>query len=363
MGSGDELPQLPMTESPHLHSLPASQKKHEAMLERLSNLHQSRLNQSTSRKSAGDHPPFESTSSFLATFSQRKQSIESSLDRCRNVSDPSLKSYLKAELEGISASITDLEGFVSEKSYFLPSYDVRSSLKTITDLREAMESLNAEIQPRKKFSFHNKPGKADSAKKVADFDASSVEGSVLLPSTSISVHDSPGFRHQSNVILDKEFGFLECGDFTISDLESCEVRLRGCLRALYVHRVKNCRIYTGPVTGSILIEEVEDGVFMLASHQIRIHQAKRTDFYIRVRSRPIIEDCSEVRFAPHRMVYEGIEKDLNDAGLGEENGNWANVDDFKWLRAVQSPNWCLVPEGEWTDMVNLSGFEAKNGDM
>ena len=25
---------------------------------------------------------------------------------------------------------------------------------------------------------------------------------------------------------------------------------------------------------------------------------------------------------------------------------WRNVDDFKWLRQQQSPNWCVLPEGE-----------------
>ncbi|KAH0883559.1 hypothetical protein HID58_059655, partial [Brassica napus] len=46
------------------------------------------------------------------------------------------------------------------------------------------------------------------------------------------------------------------------------------------------RAYTGPVIGSILIDNVEDYVFVMASHQIRIHRAKK------MRSRPIIEDSN-----------------------------------------------------------------------
>ncbi|KAE8701137.1 Tubulin-folding cofactor C [Hibiscus syriacus] len=113
-----------------------------------------------------------------------------------------------------------------------------------------------------------------------------------------------------------------------------------------MNRLKNCKVYLGPVTGSILIEDVEGCIFVLASHQIRIHLAKRCDFYLRVRSRPIIEDSIAVRFAPYCLDYEGIEMDLEKAGLSEETGNWENVDDFKWLRAVQSPNWCILPENE-----------------
>ncbi|KAF2588601.1 hypothetical protein F2Q70_00039809 [Brassica cretica] len=37
------------------------------------------------------------------------------------------------------------------------------------------------------------------------------------------------------------------------------------------------RAYTGPVIGSILIDNVEDYVFVMASHQIRIHRAKKKE--------------------------------------------------------------------------------------
>jgi tubulin-specific chaperone C len=137
-------------------------------------------------------------------------------------------------------------------------------------------------------------------------------------------------------------------------LVSCEVHLKGKCRALYVHKLRNCRVYVGAVLGSVLIEDVEGCTFVMAAHQIRIHEARATDFYLRVRSRPIIEDCSGVRFAPHALKYEGIQEDLKDSGLDEETGNWANVDDFKWLRAVQSPNWCLVPEEERIQVVDIS---------
>ena len=125
-----------------------------------------------------------------------------------------------------------------------------------------------------------------------------------------------------------------------------------------MHRLKNCKVYVGPVFGSVLIEQVEGCVFVLASHQIRIHHAKGSDFYLRVRSRPIIEDSNGVRFAPYCLCYDGIEKDLQESKLAEETGNWANVDDFRWLRAVQSPNWSILPEKEIVGTVNISNSET-----
>ncbi|KAJ1398663.1 Tubulin-specific chaperone C, N-terminal [Sesbania bispinosa] len=333
----------------------ALQKKHLSMLERLSKRHQTRSSDNSESSS------LESTSSFLSRFSNLKTSIESQLAQSQAISssDPS---QLKTNFHKISESISDLEKLVAENSYFLPSYDVRSSLKTVSDLKRSLENLNSELIPKKKFSFKSKASKKDKDSVIPE----PKQAPLPVPDldsvkSSFAVRDSPGFRNEAGRVLVGEFRDSEVGEFTVSDLDSCEVRIIGCVRALFVHRLKNCRVYVGPVTGSIHIEEVEGCVFVMASHQIRIHGARGSDFYLRVRSRPIIEDSNGVRFAPYYLSYQGIEEDLRGAGLDAETGNWANVDDFRWLRAVQSPNWSILPENERVGIVNISNSTSGEG--
>jgi hypothetical protein len=331
----------------------ALQKKHLSMLDRLSKRQQSRSTNST-------EPSTESTSSFLTRFSQLKSSIESHLSESQSISsDPS---QLKPHFDKISESISDLEKLVAQSSYFLPSYDVRSSLKTVSDLKRSLENLSSELIPKKKFSFKNKASKKERDSVIPESKQSIVPVCDSVQSSFV-VRDSPGFRNKTGEVLVGEFSESEVGEFTISDLDSCEVRIIGCVRALFVHRLKDCRVYVGPVTGSILIEEVEGCVFAIASHQIRIHGAKGSDFYLRVRSRPIVEDCNGVRFAPYCLSYRGIEDDLRGAGLDAETGNWANVDDFRWLRAVQSPNWSILPENERVGVVDISKSESMTEEI
>ncbi|PIA33347.1 hypothetical protein AQUCO_04100042v1 [Aquilegia coerulea] len=335
--------------------------KHSAMIERLTNLHQSRLQQQEiSRKSDSNlSPSFESTKSFLDRFSSLKQAIETELDRCRNISDRESKSILiKSDLEKISLSISNLEKLVAENSYFLPNYEVRSSLKTISDLKEKLELVNSELLPKKKFAFKSKSSKTKEQNNVVVVNENVIKENDV--DSNVKVRDSPGFRDKEGVVLIKHFGDLEEGEFTLENLNSCEIRLIGRLRAIFVHKLKNCRVFVGPIMGSVLIEQVEDCLFMLASHQIRIHHAKKTDFYLRVRSRPIIEDSNGVRFAPYLLVYDGIESDLKECSLYEDTGNWGNVDDFRWLRAVQSPNWSILPEGERSGTVYISKSETSS---
>ena len=79
---------------------------------------------------------------------------------------------------------------------------------------------------------------------------------------------------------------------------------------------------------------------MLATHQMRIHAAHRCRLYLRVRSNPVIEDCTALGVAPYALDLLACRPALAAAGLAEENGLWAAVQDFLWLRATPSPNWC-----------------------
>ena len=80
----------------------------------------------------------------------------------------------------------------------------------------------------------------------------------------------------------------------------------------------------------------------LASRQVRIHDSRDCQVYLRTASRPIIEDCSGMAFAPWQALsYEGAEGQLQAAQLQQDSGLWSQVQDFKWLRATPSPHWCV----------------------
>ncbi|KAI3979008.1 hypothetical protein MKX01_016183 [Papaver californicum] len=200
-----------------------AQKKHAAMIERFSNLHQSRLQQAISRKSdSNDLPAFESTKSFTDRFYESKKSIETEINRCRLATDSESKANLKSHLDKLSILISELEKLVAENSYFLLSYEVRASLKTISDLKETLESINYELLPKKKFSFRNKSTavKKDQGDVITTENENSGFDSVLAEKCSIQVRDSPGFRNKEGVVSVRSFGSSKEGDFTLSDLNS-----------------------------------------------------------------------------------------------------------------------------------------------
>lgn len=81
-----------------------------------------------------------------------------------------------------------------------------------------------------------------------------------------------------------------------------------------------------------------------------MHGSKKMDVYLHSASRPIIEDCEGVRFAPMPRV-------LAAAAMAQTKNHWDQIDDFKWLKAEASPNFSLLGEaqrvgdGVWMDKV------------
>lgn len=67
---------------------------------------------------------------------------------------------------------------------------------------------------------------------------------------------------------------------------------------LALKNIKRSLIIAGHVAGAAHITGVEDSIIVVASRQVRMHDCKNVDIYLHCASRPIIEDCSNVRFSP-----------------------------------------------------------------
>lgn len=152
-------------------------------------------------------------------------------------------------------------------------------------------------------------------------------------------------KEGSVVVLSQENATSD--DIEVSGAVGCTFYLTAKMAVLRLVNLKDCKVFCGPVKGSLYLEGAADSVVMAAAHQVRIHKATNVDFYLRTRSYPIIEKCADVKFAPYLFQFggEGASKDaLLEAKLEEENDLWSDVKDFGWLKSTPSPNWTILPE-------------------
>ena len=75
---------------------------------------------------------------------------------------------------------------------------------------------------------------------------------------------------------------------------------------LAISSVTESLLVCGRTSGAAHITGVENSILILWGRQVRMHECKNCLVYLHCSSRPIIEDCKGIRFAPFQTVYVSI---------------------------------------------------------
>eukprot|EP00752_Nemacystus_decipiens_P005588 g5057.t1 len=278
---------------------------------------------------------------------------------------------VRERLDALVERVKGLRKRTAEASLFLTVYDLRKAQEEVDRLWASVESTRAELAPRKKFAFRSKTKTKTKAigqsmrKSNAEADGgqgqgqgqdkkdedSATGGAIAIVEEQQQEQeqggDGPGLHNLKEQELEVTAENADKDqDFNVTDVEKCKVTILHVLGALRLRRLTSCRVVCGPVRGPIYVEGCKDCVIVAAGRQLRIHDSEGVDFYVLVASGPIIEDCCRLRFAPTVLRYPQYQNHLQAAGLEEGANAWKDVKDFKWHRALKSPNWDVIPEAE-----------------
>ncbi|KAE9201670.1 hypothetical protein PF004_g18647 [Phytophthora fragariae] len=243
-------------------------------------------------------------------------------------------------------------------SLHLSPYDTRHTQLILSKLLELIDSTRSAFAPRKKFTFRAHAARRAKAKAVEKQDQpeqdalTALAGSAdnqLSPSSTQKAMEFDELVHankQNEVIVIDSSSFADAEDNTRRDLNfshltNCVVLVRVETSAIRGDALKNCVFYTGAIFGSLWLENCHGCEFFVACRQLRVHLSTTSTFHLRIPSHPIIEDCQQVQFGPYRLQFDGLKTQLEHLGLSNDSGLWAKVNDFKWHKAQQSPNWCI----------------------
>lgn len=96
---------------------------------------------------------------------------------------------------------------------------------------------------------------------------------------------------------------------TLTDLTRCIVDMAVPTSAgapfagLALKNIRSSLVVAGHVAGPAHITGVQDSVVVVAARQVRMHDCRNVQVYLHCASHPIIEDCSQVAFAPLPTYY------------------------------------------------------------
>jgi hypothetical protein len=254
------------------------------------------------------------------------------------------------------AGINRLSHEVKDASAYIPAYDQRTYADAIKALSEKLQTTRNTFAPPKKFQFKT-ARKNNSAISLADA-AELAKGGLRVPggrggSGAGSGADSgissgfaptpldkmsPGEEKRelealgqpdpshstvdpeksagvtvsnhigSHIILPGSSSHL-ASSATVSNIRRSVIHLSspaassGPFATLTLKNIKDSLIVCGQISGPTHITGVENSVLVTACRQFRMHGSKDVDVYLHCSSRPIIEDCQGIRFAPLPSTY------------------------------------------------------------
>jgi tubulin-specific chaperone C len=319
----------------------------------------------------------------LHTHTAIIQSIDNAKRKGTSVEETKTR---KAELDSIAKDIAALQQKLAQSAFFLPSYDVQQSHKSIKDLQSTLAKTKEQLIPKRKFAFRSRRNKKAAAKTVdaapvsqaaeqaqstvsnnADgkspiagkskiVDDAKTQQAAILAHVMNKLEDNVKIHNADGKTIVFKSGDIDGKDVWISNVSDCTIHICDHLGALRMDNVKNCKIHVGAIAGSAHVEYCTNSMFNLALRQLRVHHTTDTVFQLHVLSDPIIEDTTRVQFAPYNLNYDGIQQHLKRAGLDTQQpsaNRWDQVKDFNWLRSQQSPNWSLIPEADRADAVTI----------
>ena len=225
-------------------------------------------------------------------------------------------------LTRVRARFSELQHFATDAARFLPPYDVKRSQTALEALKRDISAAETKFLPRKKFSFRGnrstEHAQTDTRETPATQDPHPSIEDVCERSTAIA----PG-----TVVIEGLIGEKRClsrADVTSPDstllpqilIRNCQssvVAISSLLGYVRLQGLSDCEVYLGPCSTAIYLEDLQRCTVHASSHQMRIHDCRDCDLYVKTKSSPIIEDCSNMGFALNRTRYDGYEADLEVA--------------------------------------------------
>ncbi|KAI0471382.1 tubulin binding cofactor C-domain-containing protein [Xylaria cf. heliscus] len=297
-------------------------------------------------------------------------------------------------IDKVLAGISRLSNEVMDATDFIPSYDQRAYSQAIKALTEKLNTTTGKLGPKSRFQFKsrntgttaapsqttpdprihrpwgsdgshdaedsNKPTAPETETRDAIGTLPSITDSKnyneeLSRSENVRGVRKPSFSTAKNIAISNHTGLhiilpstasRATSSGSLTNLERCIVDMTiptstgAPFAGLALKNIKNSLIVAGQVAGPVHITGIEDSVLVVAARQVRMHDCKNVHVYLHCASHPIIEDCSQVAFAPLPTFYKA-----NESTTPETN-QWDQVDDFKWLKDTPSPNWSVLADDD-----------------
>lgn len=290
---------------------------------------------------------------FEKIFLDKYRDIEMAIKKSNEIA---VVDDLANHFNSISQKILQLQKHVANSNIFLRGYDIKVFQRSLSELTTLAKEYEDKLLPKKKFGFKRKnKTKSDGLLDNVDGQLKTEVEHIKDISEIFANKNACNVENKTNASISVIRDDMSGKDVTLNNLVDCNVKLFGTPSTLHINSLNDCRVFCGPVSTSIFIENCKNCTFVIACQQLRLHKSNDINIYLHVTSRAIMEDCHNVNFAPYNLYYDNVIHDFHKSGLDKNVNNWNCIDDFNWLNAEKpSPNWKIIAKDNiitnWNDL-------------
>ena len=149
--------------------------------------------------------------------------------------------------------------------------------------------------------------------KAAGVDSNASQSSSSVQKISFSAADSAEISsHSASHIVISPFSSFANPSGSLTDLRGCivDMSIRSAtdysFAGLAIKNVRQSLLICGNVNGAVHITGVDQSVLVVSTRQYRMHECNDCIVYLYVSSKPVIEDCHGIQFAPLPLNYVSV---------------------------------------------------------
>ena len=115
-------------------------------------------------------------------------------------------------------------------------------------------------------------------------------------------------KDKENETLYRHYGELNGADFKLRKNKNCEIYILDLSKGMYIDDCEDCKIFCGPIDGSVFIRGSKNCQFSIIARQVRIRSCENLKVFTYCPSDPAVESSFNIYFAPFNAFFPHLKE-------------------------------------------------------
>ena len=115
-------------------------------------------------------------------------------------------------------------------------------------------------------------------------------------------------KDKENETLYRHYGELNGADFKLRKNKNCEIYILDLSKGMYIDDCEDCKIFCGPIDGSVFIRGSKNCQFSIIARQVRFRSCENLKVFTYCPSDPAVESSFNIYFAPFNAFFPHLKE-------------------------------------------------------